>query len=814
MASAKEKAMANACGQTAGAASREADRLFGSGNVNGAVQCIRHALRISPTLTSMYVGLGGVLATTVRLEESAAAYQSAIRQEPRSMDTYYRIGMLHGGRDQTAQARASFQAAVELSPSSVESLFALGICMSLEHDWVEAERHLRRVLRLRPGHESARFDLAVALQQLKRPQEALNSYKDCLVTCTSGVVQHHELWANRAGTLIDLGRVAEAVSSYGKALVIAPRFPTVYANLAVVYNGRQRPAEALEALRVAQKLAPTYSPVHLNLGLTLKLTHQYAEATQAFGEALRLAPQSHESLCHVTFSHKRLSIWKGWDVLLRDAYHVWRAGGGGQAWDPLYGLALPLGVTLVQQLAADRASRVVLDATNRIRSLSRPAWRRSNAAADLQTLRVGYLSADFGATAVGSTIRGFFGRHARQTDENFDVFAFSLRADDTSDFHRAVIHAVDKSLAVFEVVSDTTANTHLPGGRVIREGLHRLTEDRDQHVTNRRFVDLSAADELQAASSSLGAAQLHICVDLNGYTDGDRTELLALRPAPVAMHAVGFPATMGADFIPYILLDRHVALPAPHVRHTVTERLVMLPHCYLINGHHDAFGTESLLFGVVPPRQTRQKMLLINFNQLYKLEPRTLLLWCGVLQHSAGRAVLWLRRQPEQSAPAILREFHACGARGAQVIFADYDYDEQLHMQRIAHAHLSLDTPEYNGHTTGNDMLWAAVPLLSVPAEHLTARMGRSLLAACGLSHGEVRSLRAYQTLALALATPHARTLLPRLMGTSRVGDGEERSELHPTIRADAATFATPRTSERSRRRVRREFSGVAAALW
>lgn len=79
----------------------------------------------------MYVGLGDVLATTAQLEEAAAAYQSAIRQEPRSMDVYYRLGMLHGGQDRTAQARSSFEAAVALSPSSVESLFALGICLSL-----------------------------------------------------------------------------------------------------------------------------------------------------------------------------------------------------------------------------------------------------------------------------------------------------------------------------------------------------------------------------------------------------------------------------------------------------------------------------------------------------------------------------------------------------------------------------------------------------------------------------------------------------------------------------------------------------------
>ena len=745
----------------------------------------------------MYVGLGDVLSTTNRLEEAVDAYHGALRHKPASADIYYRLGLLYGGHEQTGPARSAFQAAATLSPTSVESLHALGICMSLEHAWPEAERQLSRVFQLRPVHESVRFDLAVARQQLKRPQEALMHYDACLVTCASSVPRE-QVFTNRASALVDLGRVAEGLSSYGKALAIAPRFPEVYANLAVMHNGRQQPAVALEALRVGRELAPTYPQMHLNLGLTLKQTFQHHESTYAFGEALRLAPQSTEALCHLAFSHKRLSIWKGWEVLIRDAHDTWRAGHGGQAWDPLYGLALPLRSPVVRALAVARAARVVLDAANQVQRPTRPLWPRVDPAAGLQTLRVAYLSADFGPTAVGGTIRSFFRRHARQPDGSFDVFAFSLRADDESEYHRSVLSGVDEALASFQVVSDVWASTRLPGGRAVRERVERLGEERASHRTNRRYVDLSAAEDLHVAYGAIAAAQPHILIDLNGYTDGERTELLALRPAPVAMHAIGFPATMGADFAPYILLDRQVALPAPHVRRAITERLVLLPNCYLINSHHDVFGAGRLGPDATRPQQAREKALLINFNQLYKLEPRTLELWCGLLHRSAGRAVLWLRRQPEESAPAIFKEFAACGSQGARLIFADYVFDERQHMHRIAHAQLSLDTPEYNGHTTGNDMLWAAVPSLTAPAEHLTARMGRSLLAAAGSSSGEVQSLRAYQDLATALSvsSEQGRVLVP-----SRGGE-------------PPALGRTPASAKRSRRRVRaREFPAVAAAV-
>ena len=74
-------------------------------------------------------------------------------------------------------------------------------------------------------------------------------------------------------------------------------------------------------------------------------------------------------------------------------------------------------------------------------------------------------------------------------------------------------------------------------------------------VSAGRFVDLFN-NTFGAAAKRLRALHLHILVDLNGYTTHERAELLATQPAPVAMHAVGFPGTMGAKFVPYMLVDR------------------------------------------------------------------------------------------------------------------------------------------------------------------------------------------------------------------------------------------------------------------
>lgn len=778
--------------------------MFAGGDMLGALVCIQHAVSLRPNSTLLLVGMADVLAAMDRAEEAREGFDRAIRLQPFSAEIYHRLGHMHGHRDETSTALAAFDAASQLAPNWSENLHALAVCHSLLNDWVASERALQRTMKFRPSHTSAHFDLALAQQQLKKPLDALKSYNAYLAAGNAvGDLQHVQALANRASTFADLDRPTEAVRSYEAALKLAPAFPEVYANLAVLHNSANMPDAALEALAAGRALAPTYSQMHLNHGLTLKQARRYSEAAMAFGEAVRLDPlEAHDALGHVTFARKRSSNWRGWEVLMHDTQQVWSAGQGGRSWDPLYGLALPLRLPLVRQMAMDRGAQIAVEALNRMQQVQQQSsWPSASRMAELHTLRVGYLSADYGLTAVGGTMRGFFRRHARQPNKHFDVFAFSLKRGDESDLYAETVRGVDLALARFQVTDGGSfAFTHFPGDRSSREQISRLSSDRG---TPRRFVDLSVARSLHAAGAALAAAQLHVLVDLNGYTDGERAELHMLKPAPVAIHAIGYPATMGSEYVRYILADRQAALPAPHAHLALTERLVLLPHCYLVNGHIDLSEYAP------PPAKDAPKspgagvkVVLVNFNQLYKLEPRTLLLFCNLLRQSGSRALLWMRRQPSSSARVIEREAMAHGIRRGSLVFADYDFDEHEHLRRISQAHLSLDTPEYNGHTTGNDMLWANVPLLSVPGEHLTARMGRSLLAASGSSPGRVDSLRQLQGLAHTLA-----------LAAASFGPAFHRVE-YRSIESITSPPLSPRSAvQRSRRRVRADAFPAVAEL-
>jgi hypothetical protein len=59
--------------------------------------------------------------------------------------------------------------------------------------------------------------------------------------------------------------------------------------------------------------------------------------------------------------------------------------------------------------------------------------------------------------------------------------------------------------------------------------------------------------------------EIHILVNLNGYTRGARNEVFAARPAPIQMSFMGFAGTLGAEWCDYLLADE-TAIPPETLR--------------------------------------------------------------------------------------------------------------------------------------------------------------------------------------------------------------------------------------------------------
>jgi protein O-GlcNAc transferase len=269
-------------------------------------------------------------------------------------------------------------------------------------------------------------------------------------------------------------------------------------------------------------------------------------------------------------------------------------------------------------------------------------------------LTIGYLSADLRDHPVGNLAVELFECHSR---DNFRVNAYSFGPDDGSSLRQRLVHAFDQ------------------------------------------FVEVSSLSFAQTAQKIYDDG-VDILVDLMGHTRRARTQVMALRPAPIQVNFLGYPSTMGASFMDYIIVDDFVAPPSQQPY--FTEQLVHLPGSYLPNDSRRSISERT------PSRAEcglpNDGFVFCSFNQPYKISPQVLDVWSHLLA-AVPNSVLWLPNYNRIAAANLTREFESRGLERKRVVFAPRLAQLPDHLARLRCADLFLDTWPYNAHTTASDAL-------------------------------------------------------------------------------------------------------------
>ncbi|HEX7791942.1 MAG TPA: hypothetical protein VF467_15615, partial [Afipia sp.] len=267
--------------------------------------------------------------------------------------------------------------------------------------------------------------------------------------------------------------------------------------------------------------------------------------------------------------------------------------------------------------------------------------------------------------------------------------------------------------------------------------------------------------------------EIDIAVDLNGYTEGMRPGVLAHRPAPVQVNYLGFPGTLGAAYMDYIVADATV-IP-DRQRPFFTEKVVHLPDSYQANDRlrpisDRTFARDEL---GLPP----DGFVFCCFNNNYKITPQTFDGWMRILVHVPG-SVLWLIEDNATASANLRKEAAARGVDPQRLVFAARMVPEE-HLARHRCADLFLDNMPYNAHTTASDALWAGLPLLTCAGETFAGRVAASLLRAMGLPELVTSSQDDYERLAVELATKPDRLKALR----QKLADNRLTAPLFDTVR-------------------------------
>jgi predicted O-linked N-acetylglucosamine transferase (SPINDLY family) len=279
-----------------------------------------------------------------------------------------------------------------------------------------------------------------------------------------------------------------------------------------------------------------------------------------------------------------------------------------------------------------------------------------------------------------------------------------------------------------------------------------------------QFIDVRDRSDRQIAVLAR-EMQIDIAVDLGGFTLHCRPGIFALRAAPVQVSFLGYPGTMGAPYMDYLLADP-ILIPEPSRVH-YREQILYLPHSVM---PHDSQQP------IAEPGMTRRQaglpdsgFVFCGFNNVAKITPDTFAAWMRLLTAVPG-SVLWLSATNTTAQSNLRREAAMRGVDAERLIFAERLAALPEHLARQRLADLFLDTLPYNAHTTASDALWAGLPVLTLLGETFAGRVAASLLTAIDLPELITSTPAQYETLAIELAThPERLANLRRRLAQNRL---------------------------------------------
>jgi predicted O-linked N-acetylglucosamine transferase (SPINDLY family) len=691
-----------------------------NGRADEAAVVLARAVDLKPDFVTAWINYGAALQQLKRIDEAKSAYRKALDIDPNCADAANNLGTVSIEEANWSEAASQFGRALTLKPDYAEARMNLGVALKKQGKLDEAITHFQHALRLKPDDAEAHCNLGNALRELKRPEEALRSYdraialrptyaqpysnrgialldlkrsEEALASCDKALAlkpDDPEAYTNRGIVLLDLKRSEEALASYDKAIALKPDYAKAYSDRGTtLLQHLKRPEEALKSCDKAIALQPDYADAHHNRGSALKKLNRFDEAVASYDRAIALEPNHKQALGGLAECAIKRCDWVRRDKMFGELRrHVMERN---SVIEPF----LLMGYSDDELLLLQCAKNFVQE---RIAVPPKPVnggtiWRNDK-------IKVAYLSANFRRHSMGYVTAELYERHDRS---RFEVIGVSFGDDDRSELRARLMAGFDQ------------------------------------------FIDVRSKSDEEVARL-LSDLRIDIAVDLMGHTGDSRPGILALRPAPIQVNYLGFPGTMGANFIDYIIADATI-LPFDK-QPQYTERIVHLPDCYQVND-------KELKIAERTPTQQEiglpdHAFVFCCFNNNWKITPAMFDIWMRLLHRVEG-SVLWLTQAVEGSEVNLRKEAAARGIDPLRLVFAKPILIDQ-YLARHRFADLFLDTLPYNAHATASHALWAGLPVLTCCGESFAGRVATSLLHAIGLPELVTYSLDEYEALALRLA--------------------------------------------------------------
>ena len=693
--------------------------LFSNGKAQEAIDELKPLIDNNPNDAVLFNIRG---ACNAQLGEPIIAikdYEKAIQIDPNYSEAYSNLGITLQALGELEKALESFEKAFSLKPEKIETANAISSILSEINDPNISINYYKKIIESSPLLYIVHFNLGIAYQELNFTDEAINSYKKALHLHP----RFADAYLNLGLILEDTENSADALTNLKKAIEIEPNNSVILNNLGITLKSLERVDEAIKYFEKAIEFAPDDSSIYFNLGITLRELNRTDDAIKNFDKAILLDPNNGELYFHLGETYKSIkyhrkalfaldkaySINPGIEFLLGSIVNtkmdlcIWddfnenlnilssKISNNEEAVTPFTLLALIDDPKI--QFQASQIYANLHYPHNEALSPVRPYSSHSK-------IRLGYFSADFYNHPTMHLMAELFELHDRN---KFEIFAFSFGPDRQDKWRKRVAVSFDK------------------------------------------FIDVSLKSDLEISKLSR-KMEIDIAINLGGYTQSARTGVFANFAAPIQVNFLGFPGTMGATYIDYIVADH--SLITPENENHFSEKIVYMPHSYQSNLSVREISNKIL---------SRQELglpengfIFCCFNNIHKITPQTFKSWMQILKSVDG-SVLWLYGNNDDATSNISKTASKFGVDKNRIIFAK-NLPVEEHLNRIAKAQLFLDTIPYNAHTTASDALRVGLPVLTLIGNSFASRVAASLLNAVNMPELITTSREQYESLAIELA--------------------------------------------------------------
>jgi protein O-GlcNAc transferase len=668
--------------------------LITLGNTAEAVIYLKKALQFKENFPEALYNLAEIYTNQGKYQLAAESFKKLAELRPGKPEIYYKLANVFLTMENFSEAKINYRKTLELAPGFGEAHNNLGNIYLAEGRLEKAEGYYRQAIEAMPGLAEVHNNLGNVLSSLEKPTEAEKAYREA-IKLNPG---YSEAYFNLGIIFLDRGKLEEAKYFFREAITFKPDYPEAYNNLGNVYFCQKDKDQAIINYQKAISLKADFKGALYNLGGVLASQFRIEEAELCFNKAIALDPKYADAYTNLG----NIFLARG---EINEAIAIYNKS---VSLKP-EGLTTISNILLALQYKENLSQREWKAALDRFAEECRKARQKSEPK-DFprhpgRKIKIGYSSPDFRFHSCAWYIEPLLASHDK---EKFAIFCYS----DVND--------PDQMTAKLRDYADVW---------------HETTD-----YTTGELFELIKKDEID------------LLVDLAGHTAHNRMPVFALKPAPVQVNWLGFPASTGLDTIDYKFSDKW--LNPENSKEYFSEKLWYLGdtvHCYR---PPDPSPPVAEL-----PFNRNGYITFASFNNLTKISEFTIKLWAAVLQQIPGaklilKAALSSSKTVQERLTGL---FSTQGIEPDRIIFTPSFSNTFDHLNYYNEADISLDTFPYNGATTTLESLFMGVPVISLTGERAASRYGLSFLAVTGLGELAANTPEEFVTKTVSLANDQER---------------------------------------------------------